>query len=117
MGKNRKTGQHGETLAATFLSAQHYDILERNWTHGHKEIDLICHHEGTTVFVEVKTRRSTRMGLPEESVSEKKVQAVTAAAEEYLLLHPSRDIRFDVIAIVLLPGREPDILHIRDAFY
>lgn len=117
MSKNRKTGQYGETLAATYLAAHQYEILERNWTHGHKEIDLICLHEGITVFVEVKTRRSTRMGLPEESVSEKKIQAVTAAAEEYLMLHPNRDIRFDVVAVVLLPGQEPDILHIRDAFY
>jgi len=117
MSKNRKTGQHGEDLAAAYLSAHQYDILERNWTHGHKEIDLICRQGETTVFVEVKTRRSTRMGLPEESVSAKKVEAVTAAAEEYLLLHPSRDIRFDVIAVLLLPEKEPDILHIRDAFY
>ena len=117
MNKNRSLGQWGEDLAAKHLQALNYQILERNFRAGRSEIDLICRDAETLVFVEVKTRRSTRQGMPEEALTERKTEAVIRAATTYLETHPCRRIRFDVVAIVAKPGVPPDILHIRDAFY
>lgn len=117
MNKNRSLGQWGEDLAAKHLQAMNYQILERNYRAGRSEIDLICREGDTLVFVEVKTRRNTRQGMPEEALTERKTEAVIRAAEVYLQTHPNRRIRFDVVAIVARIGEGPDLLHIRDAFY
>lgn len=117
MNKNRSLGQWGEDLAAKHLQAMNYKIIERNYRTGRSEIDMICQDDETLVFVEVKTRRSTKQGMPEEALTERKTEAVTRAAEVYLQTYPCRRIRFDVVAIVVKPGARPDILHIRDAFY
>lgn len=113
---NKHLGNTGEEYAALYLQQQGYHILHRNWRIGHCEIDLITQVEDMIVFVEVKTRKSTRYGFPEESVSEKKMERLLKAAREYLLSHPSRKIRFDVISILLNHGEVRDFLHIRDAF-
>lgn len=117
MNKNRSLGQWGEDLAAKHLQAMNYKILERNYRAGRSEIDVICRDGETLVFVEVKTRRSTRQGMPEEALTDRKIEAVIRAAEVYLQMHPCRCIRFDVVAVVAKPTESPDILHIRDAFY
>lgn len=110
-------GAKGEEMAVFFLQEQGYEIVSRNWRHGRSEIDIIAREAQTLVFVEVKTRQTTRFGLPEESISTSKMNAVTRAALEYLRHYPSPRIRFDVIAISLIPNSEPEIFHIRDAFY
>lgn len=76
-------------------------MVERNWRSGHKEIDLICTFEDLYIFVEVKTRTNVRQGLPEESISESKIRSVTEAAQVYLREKQYKDIRFDVVSIIL----------------
>jgi len=49
-------GIEGEEQAAQHLQDQHYKILARNWRYKRAEIDIIAMHQGTLVFVEVKTR-------------------------------------------------------------
>lgn len=110
-------GAKGEEMAVIFLQELGYEIVARNWRYGRSEIDIIAREAQTLVFVEVKTRQTAQFGLPEESVSDSKMNAVTRAALEYLRQHPCPRIRFDVIAISLLPHSEPEIFHIRDAFY
>jgi putative endonuclease len=119
MIKKRDFGNIGEDYAADYLVKQGYTVLERNWTTGHKEIDLIAMHEDILIFVEVKTRRSSRFGHPEEAVSEKKAQLIVTAAQEYMqhCSIPYKDIRFDIIALILEQGVVRDFLHLRDAFY
>jgi putative endonuclease len=117
MSRNRKLGDEGEEIASAYLQNNGYTILERNWTTGHKEIDIIAMVKECVVFVEVKTRRSTRNGMPEESVSPSKMNSVTEAARIYLQDLGVKDIRFDVIAILMPHGGEIDLLHIQDAFY
>jgi putative endonuclease len=117
MNNNKKTGDQGEEIACKFLVKNGFEILERNWRATHKEIDIIATDKNTLVFVEVKTRKTTEFGHPEEAMSRSKIKSVMDAAQEYLYLHPSMDIRFDVISISLVQGNEPDILHLKDAFY
>jgi len=70
------------------------------------------------VFVEVKTRRTTSFGLPEEAITARKRQHLLAAAQAYLLAHPELDgdLRLDVIAIQGSPsGNPPLITHFENA--
>lgn len=115
MNSTQALGQLGEEIAVRYLEQQGYVVLARNWRHGHHEIDIICRYGQDLIFVEVKTRRTRRFGLPEESISKSKKKAVMSAAVVFMARHRHRDIRFDVIA-VLMNGDTPDIYHIRDAF-
>ena len=117
MNRKRRIGENGEKIALDYLLKQGYEILEQNWTSGHKEIDIITRKDECIVFVEVKTRTSLFQGMPEESLSNGQIRSVTEAARIYLYDKEYKDIRFDVIAIYLPPDGEMDFLHIRDAFY
>jgi putative endonuclease len=117
MSRNRKIGDIGEKIAFDYLQQAGFDILECNWTSGHKEIDIITIQEDIYIFVEVKTRTNSKHGMPEESISERKIQSVTEAARIYLYDKKYKDIRFDVISILLKKDQEPELLHIKDAFY
>lgn len=96
-------GKNGENLAVAYLQKKGYLILERNYRSPCGEIDIICAHRGQLIFVEVKTRRSTSFGMPEEAVTRRKQEHIKKAALCYManLQQPYRTIRFDVIAILL----------------
>jgi len=99
----RLTGIQGESMAAEYLENNGYAILERNARTPYGEIDLVAQQASVTVFVEVKTRRSTRYGNPEESVTPIKRVHLLSAIQSYLQSHPELDgdWRVDVIAIQL----------------
>ncbi len=115
--QKQSTGTQGEWLAVQYLQAQGYHLLERNWRVGHKEIDIICRQEDIIIFVEVKARRSVRYGHPEEAVSAQKASLIVEAAMAYLEDKVYKDIRFDIVSVTLLNGKEPELFHIKDAFY
>jgi putative endonuclease len=97
-------GRTGERLAAEKLVQTGYCILERNFRCRYGEIDLIAEHELDLVFVEVKTRRGTSHGLPEEAVDRRKQQKILQVAAYYLSIHEEsieRSWRVDVVAIQL----------------
>lgn len=118
----KHTGERGESLAAQYLKARGYVMLARNYRALSAEIDLICEDQpaadgapGDLVFVEVKTRTSTRYGEPLEAVTPKKLALIQRAADHYLFTHGLEDrvCRFDVIAILIRRGI-PCIEHVRD---
>jgi len=118
-GHNRTTGGRGEQVAAAYLQAHGYRILERNYTYGRGEIDLIVRDEKTLVFVEVKARFRGGYGMPEERVTRSKQRQIGRVAQAYLqkLRAPlTIDCRFDVIAVDL-DGPEPVVRHLTDAFW
>ena len=115
--KNKHTGDKGETIAANFLQKRGFNIIERNWRYKHLEIDIIACHNKKLHFVEVKTRTTQKYGMPEESVSQAKMNRLKIAAEAYLLLNPEWElIQFDVISIMIGKDKE-DIFLIDDVFF
>ena len=96
-------GRAGERLAAVELESQGYHILETNFRCRYGEIDLIVEDECDLVFVEVKMRRGTSSGWPEEAVDARKQRRLLQVAAYYLALHEygERSWRIDVIAIQL----------------
>ena len=117
MSKNKKIGLLGEELALQHCLDNGYELIEKNWTVGHKEIDIILKKEGIYIFVEVKTRTNLKMGMPESAISYTKIKNVTEASQVFLIDKQYKDIRFDVISIILKKDTEPELLHIKDAFY
>lgn len=113
-----QTGNHGEDLAAAYLLAKGYTILERNWRYQKAELDIIAQHGNTTVFVEVKTRRGLAYGYPEEGVTPAKQKHLSRGANAYVMEKDiNNDLRFDIISIILNKGELPQINHIEDAFF
>lgn len=98
-----RVGAAGEALAERTLRGRGYQIVARNWHCRYGELDLIAEEGGELVFVEVKTRRGTALGLPEEALTPSKRLRLLAAAQQYLLEQetPERAYRFDVVAIEL----------------
>ncbi len=99
----QQLGRWGENLAATYLESIGYQILARNWRSRRGEIDLIAQIGESIIFVEVKTRRGTAYGLPEEALTAAKAQQVMVLAEEYLTQHDLNDVdwRIDLVAVEL----------------
>lgn len=116
MNSNLDIGEFGEDLAVEYLESKGFEIIARNWRHKYWELDIIANENGTTVFVEVKTRKSTKYGLPEQGLTKKKLKTIIAAGAEYLHKNPNWDIRYDCISIVLQGKKVKDLLHIRDIY-
>lgn len=107
-------GSWAERKAAHFLEEQHYRILQRNYRCRSGEVDLVCDDAGVIVFVEVRYRRRSRYGFPEETISFYKKRNIIIAARHYLATHglEERECRFDVVTML---GDDPPQLQ-RDAF-
>ncbi len=102
----QQLGRNGERLAATWLEARGLVIVERNWRCPYGELDLIARHGEEWVFIEVKTRRGTRMGAPEEAVTRGKRRRLILSAQAYLSAQGAeqQSYRIDVIAVELTPA-------------
>jgi putative endonuclease len=110
-------GRRGERIAERHLKRKGYRILERNFRGAGAEIDLVAMDGDTLVFVEVKNRRTTRSGMPEEAVNPHKQRHLRRAGEVYAGNHRAHDrpIRFDVVAI-LEDGSGRHLELLKDAF-
>ncbi len=117
MALHHDTGILGEKLSADFLSNSGFQIIERNWRYKHWEIDVIAKKNNTLHFIEIKTRRSIKFGLPEEAVSRKKLKNLIDAAEEYLIQFPQwKNISFDILSINLSKNNPPQYFLIEDVY-
>ncbi len=120
-------GERGERAAAKLLRRLGYHVVTTRRRHRYGEIDIIAvdnaddHTIGgrTVVFVEVKTRRSDRLGRPAEAIDAARQARLTRAALAFLKSHGLLEYasRFDVIEVIWpADARRPTIRHIRDAF-
>lgn len=116
MPKHLETGKSGEVLATELLIKKGYTILERNYRSGKSEVDIIAMIGNELVFVEVKTRSTAYFGYPEESITDRKIELMSEAADNYIEVNDLKlEVRFDLISVILnREGRE--IYHVEDAF-
>ncbi|PZD93310.1 YraN family protein [Paenibacillus sambharensis] len=103
LSRRKETGSRGEQAAAELLEGKGYKILDRNWRCRSGELDIVADDSGTTVFIEVRTRRSgSRYGTAAESVDWRKQRKLQQVAQVYMAAHgniASLAVRFDVIAV------------------
>jgi putative endonuclease len=109
MDPRRQFGNDAENLAARFLVSKGMKILERQYRERVGEIDIIARDKNDIVFVEVKARKGSEFGYPEESVTDSKLRRIQAVAEVYLQKHglQSMSYRIDVVAIEYRDDNEP----------
>ena len=109
------TSQLGERVAEQHLVKLGHRIVTRNFRCPYGEIDLITEDAGELVFVEVRTRRSTAFGSPEESITPTKQARMARCAMTYLSSHPAPRWRIDVVAIQLESSRVTRLDHYKHA--
>jgi putative endonuclease len=112
-------GALGEKLACRYLKRNGYKVLFRNFrgrTGG--EIDVVCRHKDTLVFVEVKTRGRDDFGRPVEAVDRDKRKRISRGALAWLRMLDNPDIlfRFDVVEVVIVDEAKPRVELIKNAF-
>ena len=112
-----RLGKQGEDLACRELRRRGYSILARGYRTRYGEIDIVARDGDVLVFVEVKTRSTSRCGSPLDALTAIKQRRVTAMARSYLTRTgwDDRPCRFDVIGI-RYEGRRPSVELIRGAF-
>ena len=118
-------GPLGERLAAAHLIGEDgLEVVHSNWVRRsgelRGELDLVAldHAAGTVVVTEVKARRSERHGGPLLAVTPRKqakVRSLTAAMLRELSL-PYRQVRFDVVGLLLPRRGDGRIEHLLGAF-
>lgn len=111
------TGRIGEDAACAYLRLHGYAIAERNYRSRFGEIDIIACKNGTTAFVEVKTRGKSPLGTPAQAVDIYKQQKLIKTAKQYIMYRQlvDTDMRFDVIEVEMY-GIHIRINHIKNAF-
>ena len=116
--KPYELGKSGESAAVNYLTGQNYLIVATGFRLFRGEIDIIAYDKQTLVFVEVKTRRSSDFGSPEESVTPAKQQQLRKIAQGFLTLNKIKDVecRFDVISLIKKGGNHYQIRHFKNAF-
>ncbi len=100
-----RRGRQGERLARQYLGQAGYRILAANYRCPWGEIDLVAQEGAELVFVEVRSRRGSGYGSPQESITPEKMERLQATAQDYLQNHtPERgrdnlNWRIDLVSI------------------
>jgi putative endonuclease len=118
MSKRQDVGARGEKLAADLLKKRGYKIIQKNFRCREGEIDIIAQKGECLVFVEVRTKKNTAFGTPEESVTLSKREKLISLANAYLQAYdkPPQSWRIDVVAVELTrDNRVSRLEHIENA--
>jgi len=113
---NRRLGARGEALAAEYLEARGYRIVDRNWRGGRQgELDLVARDGEEIVAVEVKTRSGTASGHPFEAITPAKARRLRGLLLSWVREHREHadGLRVDAIGIVLPAHEAARIEHLR----
>lgn len=117
MALKDELGKAGEEAARSYLVKKGYKILETNWRHRHKEIDIIASEGNELVIVEVKTRDENCLEEPWAAVSNKKIRNLVTAANAWIQKNGiDLETRFDVISIVFSGRGKFELKHFPSAF-
>ena len=115
----QQSGRRAEELAAEFLRAQGFEILQRNYLRRLGELDVIARRAGLLVIAEVRTRSSAAFGGAAASVDRRKQQRITRTATALLQQRAELArlaVRFDVIVVSDPHGTAPRIEWLQHAF-
>ncbi len=103
MNINSTLGKFGEDLATTFLIDKGYLIRHKNYTCQWGELDIVCEKDKRIIFIEVKTRISTKQGAPHESLTKMKNRHLMRSMRYYIRQFRLNDwkLALDVVSITL----------------
>jgi putative endonuclease len=108
-------GQQGEQLAADFLSAAGFELLDRNWRCKDGEIDIVAVEGRDLVVCEVKTRSTLRFGTPLEAITRHKAWRLRRLAALWLAQQSQGfdSIRIDAVSVLRTGPGEFSVEHVR----
>ena len=114
-------GRIGEISARNYLEKNNHIILTINYRSYFGEIDIIARDKKSKeiVFVEVKTRSSSKFGEPIDAVNFKKMNKIYKTAQIYIYIYnlEMEKIRFDVIEVFMKNMEIYRINHVKDVFF
>lgn len=116
---NKAIGKLGEDIVCSYLKKKGYTLLQRNYFVRQGEIDIVFEKKSKLYFVEVKTRKSLKYGLPGEAVNISKQRKIVRAALSYLQENKvfNKQYQFDVVEVYLSEeGFLQKLNHIENAF-
>ncbi len=102
MQNKRSLGAEKEELVVLYLKEQGAEVLSKNFFFHGGELDMVAKDGEYLCFIEVKFRKSTRYGSPEEAVTLSKQKKIVQGARLYLYQnHYPEDTpcRFDVVSV------------------
>lgn len=100
--ENREKGSWYEELALEYLKKKGCQFIDRNFRTRSGEIDLIVKDGEYLVFVEVKYRKDSHMGMPFEAVDFRKQKQICKTSDFYRMKNQISEfdpMRFDVVSI------------------
>ncbi len=113
--RHLELGERGEALALEHLERAGYQIVAANFSLPigrnlrdaivKAEIDLVAYEGATLCFIEVKTRASDEIALPQTNVDLRKRRQIARAARGYRKMFGlmSAPYRYDVVTVVAKP--------------
>ncbi|WP_061964386.1 YraN family protein [Demequina aurantiaca] len=115
MAAKDEVGRYGEDVVARVLTEQGWEVLARNWRCPDGELDIIAVDGGDLVAVEVKTRRGSAFGSPQEAVTWRKLHRIRRLIAAWLA---SQDrsfpgVRVDVVAVTVARAGAATVEHLR----
>lgn len=118
----RTAGDEGEDIAVGYLQNNGYYIIERNYRYGKiGEIDIVAKDpEGDyTVFIEVKSRKTTYYGSPEEALTKNKQKQMRRMGNLYIYDKGYDELlcRFDVVTVITGDKDNPVINHYKNVIH
>ncbi len=99
-------GKLAESYVVKRLTDLNYKVLQTNFRSIYGEIDIIASKYGYIYFVEVKARKSIRMGFPEESVTPKKLSKIKKTIEYYNKIKQTHHFKMKILVVSLLYSGE-----------
>jgi putative endonuclease len=115
------TGVSGESAAHFYLRRKGYFVVAGRWSSRRQrgDLDLIAWKGPLLCFIEVKTRTAHDMAPAEVAVDSHKRKIVRRLARLYLRQLPMKTrppIRFDILSVYIVPGKEKEFVHFEGAF-
>jgi putative endonuclease len=116
-------GRRGERVAERWLHVHGWDIADRRFRNGHRDIDIVATRQAgdgdarMVAFVEVKTRASADFGGPVSAVNWKKQRELSRSAKVWIsrFQRAGDTFRFDVIGVIL-EAEKVRVQHVENAF-
>ncbi len=101
-GNKSNFGRQAEKLAKNWLKNKGFKIITTNFRTRIGEIDIIAFRKGEIHFIEVKARRSSEYGSPQEAVNKRKLATILRVSQFFLKKFPqykNLDLKYDFLGI------------------
>jgi len=95
-------GRNAEDLAEEWLRKRGFKIISRNFRTKIGEIDIIAVRKSQVHFIEVKARRSSEYGSPQQAVNKRKLATILRVSQFFLKRFPQYkkfDLKYDFLGI------------------